>query len=390
MKKYKVALITNIPAPYRIPLFEKISEHPSIDLYVYFTAMSEENRKWVVEMDNKFKYKILPGFTLRYKGKDLFNYHINLSIIKELIRNDYDILIVGGYASFATQISFFLSKLRNISFILWSGSTVNEPSLLRKVSLPLAELIVKHSDAFIAYGTRAKDYLVSLGASPEKIFIAFNSGSTEFFKKRTIKAKIKNLELKNKLKIEKKKIVLYVGQLIERKGVKYLIKAYEKLKKEDDNICLLIAGDGPQKEKLLNMCQQNKIEDVKFVGFIQKDKLHFYYSVADVFVLPSIYDPFAIVLTEAMACGLPIIHTHEGGASVDAIKNGVNGYIVNAKNVGQLYEAIKKILSNQDLREKMGEESKRVIEERFTYEHMAEGFWKGIEYVFTTIRFKNS
>ena len=386
MKKYKVALITNIPSPYRIPLFEKISEHPSVDLCVYFAAVSEKNREWAVELSDKFKYKILPGFSLKYHGKDLFSYHINPSIIQELIRNNYDVVIAGGYSSFATQISFFLCKARNTPFILWSGSTINEPSLLRKISLPLVKFIVRHSDAFIAYGTRAKEYLVSLGASPENIFITLNSGDTEFFKKQTIEGKIRKLEPKNKLKIEKAGIILYIGQLIERKGVKYLIEAYEKLKKEDDDVFLLIIGDGPQKAELLDICKQKKIEDVNFVGFIQKKQLPFYYSIADVFVLPSFYDPFAIVLTEAMACGLPIIHTYEGGASVDAIKNGVNGYIVESRNTEQLYEAMKKIISNPDLKSGMGRNSKRIIEEKFGPDKMSKKFVEAVDYVMDKCR----
>ena len=119
MKKYKVALVTNIPTPYRIPLFEKIAEHPSVDLCVYFTAASEKNRKWFVELSDKFKYKIMPGFSLRYRGKDLFSYHINPSVIQEFIRNDYNVVIASGYASFATNISFFLCK--NVTFIRKSG-----------------------------------------------------------------------------------------------------------------------------------------------------------------------------------------------------------------------------------------------------------------------------
>jgi glycosyltransferase involved in cell wall biosynthesis len=220
MKKYKVAIITNIPAPYRIPLFEKIAKYPSVDLCVYFTAISEKNRKWTVKLSRKFKYKILPGFSLKYRGKDLFSYHINPSIIQELIKNDYDVIIAGGYESFATQISFFLCKIRNIPFILWSGGTTNEPSLLRKISLPLAKFIVRHSDAFIVYGTRAKEYLVSLGAYSEKVFIAYNTVDTDFFMSQGNKHKIEKEELKKEMGITTKMAVLYVGQLIERKNVK--------------------------------------------------------------------------------------------------------------------------------------------------------------------------
>lgn len=373
MKKYKVAIVTNIPSPYRIPLFEKIAEHPAINLFVYFTAMTDKNRKWVMRLSDKFRYKVLPGFTLRYHGKDLLSYHINLSIIKELIRNDYDIVIAGGYASFATQISFFISKLRNIPSILWSGGTINEPSLLRKISLPLAKFIVKHAEACIAYGTRAREYLISLAASPEKVFIAYNTVDTDFFMQRCSQLKSKKDELKNKMGIKNKITVLYIGQLIERKNVKYLLKAYSKLKDGLD-VALLIVGDGDQKNELKDLCIKDNINDVFFVAFKQKEELPQYYAMSDLFVLPSVQEVWGLVLNEAMASGLPVITTNKVGASVDLIKNGENGYVVEPSNTEQLYEAMKKILSDPKIRESMGKRSQEIIEEHFTPEHSAKGF----------------
>ena len=379
MRRYKVAIITNIPAPYRIPLFEKIAEHPSVDLHVYFTAVSEGNREWSVELSDRFNYKILPGFTLKYPGKELFSYHFNISIIQELIRNDYDVIIAGGYASFATQISFFLCKMRKVPFILWSGGTINEPSLLRKISLPLAKFIVRNSDACIAYGTRAKEYLVSLGASPEKVFIAYNTVDTDFFRQQNFKFKAQKDDLNDKMGIKNKKIALYIGQLIERKNVKLLIKAYSKLKDELD-IALLIVGNGMQKNELKNLCIKNNINDVFFVGFKQKEELPWYYAMSDLFVLPSAQEVWGLVLNEAMACGLPVIATDKVGASVDLIKNQENGYVVESRNIEQLYEAMKKILANPKIEESMSKRSQEMIEESFTIEHAAKGFVSAIEY----------
>ena len=380
MKKYKVALITNIPSPYRIPLFEKIAEHPSVDLCVYFTAVSEKNREWSVELSDKFNYKVLPGFTLKYRGKDLFSYHINLSIIQELIRNDYDVVIAGGYSSFATQISFFLCKVRNIPFILWSGSTVNEPSPLRKLSAPLVKLVVRHCDAFVAYGTRAKEYLVSLGASPEKVFIAYNTVDTDFLKWQRLKHKNKKEELKDKLEIKNKMIVLYVGQLIERKNVKTLIMAYSKLKNELD-VALLIVGDGTQKNELKNSCIKNKISDVFFVRFKQKEELPQYYAIADLFVLPSTQEVWGLVINEAMCCGLPVISTKAAGCTEDMIMPGENGFIIDAIDVEQLYSAMKEILLDDELARRMGERSLEIIESGFRLDKMINGFVSAIEYV---------
>jgi glycosyltransferase involved in cell wall biosynthesis len=377
MEKYKVALIHNIIAPYRIPLFEKISEHPSVDLCVYFTAVSEENRKWTVKLSDKFKYKILSCFTLKYRGKDLFSYHVNPSIIQELVRNDYDVVIAGGYASFATQISFFLCKARNIPFMLWSGSTINEPSLLRKISLPLVKFIIRHSDAFIAYGTRAKEYLEYLGASSEKVFIAYNTVDTDFFMQRCSQLKAQKSELKDKIGIKTKKVVLYVGQLIERKNVKTLIEAYSKLKDKLD-VALLIVGDGPQKNELKNLCIEDNINDVFFVGFKQREELPQYYAMSDLFVLPPLQEVWGLVLNEAMACGLPVIATSSVGASKDLIIDGQNGFIVPPKNTQYLYNALKNILDS-GAGPKMGICSKKIIE-KFSIQNSASSFVKTVNF----------
>lgn len=380
-KRYKVAFITNIPTPYKIPLFERLARHPSIDFKVYFTAVSAKNRTWVVDLGDKFKYRILPGFTLNYQRKDLITYHVNSSIIKELKRSNYDVVIAGGYYSFTTQAAFFLSKLRNSPFILRFGSTEFESGFLRKFSLPLIGLIRKYTDAFIAYSSRSKKYLISLGVSPEKIFVSPNTIDVNFFKEESLKYRPQKKKLKMQLKIDKEKIILFVGQLIQRKGAKYLIRAYEKLRRERDDVALVIIGNGQQKKELMNLCTRDKIKDVYFTGFVKRKLLPLYYSISDVFVLPSLKEPFGLVINEAMACGLPIISTYKTGASFDLVKEGVNGYIVKEKDSKSLYKAIKKILMNPDLERSMGIISQKIIEETFTLEHSVKGWIDAISYV---------
>jgi hypothetical protein len=104
MKKYKVALIHNLISPYRVTLFEELAKNPTIDLFIYFTAISEKNRRCDVRQNYSFNYKILRGITLNL-GKETF-YHINPTIIKELIFNRYDVMISAGYSSFTNQIAF--------------------------------------------------------------------------------------------------------------------------------------------------------------------------------------------------------------------------------------------------------------------------------------------
>lgn len=375
--KFKVALIHNIIAPYRVSLFEELSRNPNIDFFFYFTSESEKNRDWIIDSNFSFNYKILPKITL-YLGKETF-YHINPTIIREIYNGKFDVIISAGYSSFTNQIAFLVAKLLNIPFILWSGSTENEHSLLRIISLPFVKYIVRHSDSFIAYGTGAKKYLTRLGAVEEKIFISFNSVDINFFENITLDLNLNKNKLKEKFGLNHNFIVLYAGQLIERKGIKYLLKAHKKLNNIHD-VGLVIVGNGNQKSELVEWIKINKVNYVHIFDFVQKDTIPYFYAVADIFVLPSTEEVWGLVLNEAMACGLPVVSTNKVGASVDLIQNGINGFVVEPKNEAQLCESINKIIMDPILMNRMGTFSKNIIKD-FTIKNASKAFLDSINFV---------
>src|SRR5262249_19795281 len=116
--------------------------------------------------------------------EDLFTLFINPTVVQTLTRDGFDVLISVGWDSFAASAAAALCKLLGKPMILWSGSTANEPSWRRSVSLPLVKLLVRGSSSWIAYGSRAREYLIKLGASPERIFIAYNTVAVDWFRAR--------------------------------------------------------------------------------------------------------------------------------------------------------------------------------------------------------------
>ncbi len=110
------------------------------------------------------------------------------------------------------------------------------------------------------------------------------------------------------------KIILYIGRLEKRKGVKYLIKAFEQLSEDDDSVRLIIAGDGPDRQKLEEYVQEQRLHNIEFKGFVDEaDKLALL-SEANVFCSPALYgESFGIVLLEAMAASLPVIAGNNPG-----------------------------------------------------------------------------
>jgi len=162
------------------------------------------------------------------------------------------------------------------------------------------------------------------------------------------------------------KMILYAGRLIDVKGVEYLIKALPGVLEKQANAKLLIVGSGPRKEDLISLSERLHLQEkVVFHDAVSQDDLERYYSMADVFVLPSVLtdegetEGLGVVLLEAMASGVPVIGTGVGGIP-DIIKDGETGLLALQRNPHDLAEKILRILDDDDLR-------KNVIEKGFDY-----------------------
>lgn len=182
--------------------------------------------------------------------------------------------------------------------------------------------------------------------------------------------KIKIIEEKYQLK--GKKVVLFTGKLTKLKGVKYLIKAAPKIKGD-----IYIIGDGPEKEDLVRRVKEMKLENVHLLGYMgngKAEELKEFYYRADVFVAPSVWDePLGLVILEAMACKTPVVVTRKGGIPL-AVQDGVNGIFVRPHNSNQIAEAVNKLLENDELRRKMGENARRIVKSKFTWDKVAHKF----------------
>lgn len=380
MKKIKVAILHNIISPHVIPYFELLAKEKNLDIKVFFCSESEGNRIWKTDIGKKFSYAILPNRKIEFNGKDLFTYFINLSVISELKKFNPDVIISAGWDLFSYQAAFFYSKIAGKKFILWSGSTRCEPSWRRTLASPLVKLMVKGSDAYIAYGTRAKEYLISLGAKPEKIFVAYNTTDVEFFIKEVNRWRKKKAYIKKELGINTSMVILYVGQLIERKGVNYLIEAFREIKRENNDTSLLIVGYGSLEKDLRNFVKKQKISDIIFVGGVEWKDTTKYYAISDILVMPSLEEVWGLVINEAMAAGLPVVATNVAGASADLIKEKENGFVVSSESSEEIFLSLEEIIKNDSKRKKMSENSLKSID-KFTPEKAIKQFCKAIKFV---------
>ena len=157
-------------------------------------------------------------------------------------------------------------------------------------------------------------------------------------------------------------VLLFVGSGFERKGLRYLIEAAEML---DAPVTLLVVGKGPA-EKYRRMIKKQR---VIFCG--PRKEIERYYAAADVFVFPTVYEPFGNVHLEALASGLPVITTRQSGAA-DILEDGKNGFVVQGpEDAGAISRRIRALMDS-GLLVSMGREARKLAEEFTFARHMRE------------------
>jgi len=273
--------------------------------------------------------------------------------------------------------ALILWKIFKIPYSVFTyGMDITLP-LKNKWKKKLLITVLKNAREIICAGSYVQSKIIELGISKEKTIVIYPCPNERL--------KMKDEELKIKLikryKLENKKILLTVGRLVERKGHDMVIEALPQVLKKIPNVVYLIVGNGPNKEKLQVLSSKLQVEDkVIFIGEVTDEKLPVYFDLGDVFIMPSReidgdIEGFGIVYLEANMFGKPVIGGRGGGVS-EAIKDGVSGLLVDPLNVDEIVEAIIKLLSDEELKRRLGKQGKERVGKEFRGEVEAGKFVK--------------
>ena len=162
--------------------------------------------------------------------------------------------------------------------------------------------------------------------------------------------------------------IIYVGRLSHEKGLIYLFEAFYQVTKLIPDVELLILGDGPQMGALKSYVDKLEVRDqIKFNGWVCNSELPYFYSAADVVVLPSLSEGQPRTVLEAMACGSSFIGTMISGIE-DTVVDGETGFLVSTRNPDQLAKAIIELINDRELSQEMGEKARQRILEHYSWE----------------------
>jgi glycosyltransferase involved in cell wall biosynthesis len=375
----KIAFVTNFCPYYRIKTFETLAKYHHVE-YFFFSQGDE----WYWQQQHgirsgNFHYEYLQGISF---GRT----RITPTLLGKLLRTGYDVYIKCINGRFALPITYLIARIRNKPFILWTGIWMRLRTSSHRLMFPATRFIYRHANAVVVYGEHVKRYLISEGVREERIFVASHAADNNVYNRPVTEEE--RTSLKQKLNVpEGKKIILYLGRLVEAKGLSYLLEAFASLKRED---CILVfAGEGEYRHHLVKQAlERDVITRIRFTGYVQPEQATVYYAVANVFVLPSITtktskETWGLVINEAFNQGLPVITTDAVGAAAGGlVQDGINGFIVKERDSNGLAQAMQKILDDPQKQRDFGRNARRSVAS-WDNEHMVLGFRQAIDYVTT-------
>ena len=398
MSKYKLAILTAHPIQYQAPLFRKLSENPKIDLTVYFNWNFGVDKpsydsgfgkeiKWDIPVLEGYNFNFLKNYS--FKPSSNFWGQINFGIISEIIKGKYDAIIIFGWNSFSNWLAFLTAFIIKTSVILRAESPLNQEILKAGWKLKFKKIILgtlfKFISGFLYIGEENRKFYQFYGVPENKLFFApYAVDNDRFIKEATSD---KRQAIRNKLGMGKKDIVvLFVGKLIGKKRPIDLLKAYKNLEniktQEHKSIHLIFVGDGALRPELEKYAEENNFKNVHFVGFKNQTELPEYYSIADIFVLPSgLGETWGLVVNEAMCFGLSIIVSDKVGCGKDLVEKNENGFIFPEGNIELLKKYLEILVTDDIKREFFGKKSFEIVKD-YSYKKDIDGILKVLEDIY--------
>lgn len=368
----KTLLVTNIPTPYRIPLFRELSEalrRAGWQLKVVFAAPTYERRKWKLEKALGFDHTILGTDSNRIGSRynPVFTYP---GLLRVLRLEKPDVAIVAGF-SIATLKTALWSLISGRPLVIWSGSIAKDEGVLRRL---YRALLARKASAAVCYGSLARGYLKRLGMREERAHIAINTVDVAFFRDRAA-----GLAEHDGGRAGAPRHILYVGDLIQRKRVDLLLHAVKELSRRRHDFVVDIIGQGALEKPLQRLAEDLGIGPfVRFEGFKQREELPAYLARASTFVFPTESDVWGLVLIEAMAAGLPCVASIRAGATADVIQEGLTGFAVDFHDRKVVADRLDWLLEHPEEAAEIGRRASRFVSERMSLEASASGFVRAV------------
>jgi len=376
MTKIRLAYLVTHPIQYQAPLLRCLAREPGLDLTVFFCSDFSTGKfldiefgkviNWDVPLLEGYRHEFLPALGGRERVS--FFRPFNYGLARRLREGRFEVLWIHGYNRWFHWLAMRSAKSLGLKVLIRDEGTLI--SARRNFSKRLLKRVFfaglkRLADGFLAIGSLNREYYRHYGITDDKIFSMPYAVDNAFFQAGAEKAAAGREQLRRELALEAgRPVILFVSKIEPRKRPADLLAAYIKLTKTGEVAgppYLLFVGEGEQRRPLEEVVQEKRLDAVRFLGFKNQTELPAYYDLCDVFVLPSVFEPWGLVVNEAMNAGRAVIVSDQVGCGPDLVRDGENGCIFPAGEVAALEAVLGKVLADPGTCRAMGARSRAII-----------------------------
>lgn len=279
-----------------------------------------------------------------------------------------DVIHAHEFFQVCSFIACRFAQKKKVPFILTQHGPAGLP-LRKSIWFPflvnkktIGKYVLNKADKIIVLTQSVKYALISKGIESEKIEVIPTGVPTDLYKP-SFPSILPEIGIR-----DQEKVILFVGRLVENKGVHILLRAFCEVQRKVDAVKLVIVGSGELEGDLRSLAQRLGVEKkVLFLGKFPQEKMPFIYSGADIFVLPTLYsEPFGIAAVEALSSGVPVIASNIGGLK-EIVENGNVGYLIKPSDAKMLESFLVRLLSNDTERDRLGKNARKRALDKFDW-----------------------
>jgi glycosyltransferase involved in cell wall biosynthesis len=338
MKK-NVAFLSVVPSPYQRDLFRALAARTEISLRVFYLEASAPDSPWPEKPLEDYE-QILPGFWLPLGSARL---HVNWRLPDFSV---FDIVVLNTLISPTAQ-RLMRFHFKNKTWFFW-GERLRPRAGWKKSLHDFMIAPLRKATGIAGIGSRAAADYGARFPGVEIFCVPYYCELQPFLD--APRPPKKNGEI----------VFLFCGQMIARKGVDLLLAAFARVAAGNKNARLLLVGREAELPELLEKIDADTRAKISYAGFQPPEKLPAFFAQADVFILPSRYDGWGVVVNQALGAGLPVICSDAAGAGHDLVAEEINGLKFESDNAASLVEKMQRFVTEPALAARMAAESRRM------------------------------
>ena len=375
------------PIPYHIGIYREVSKIKNIDFKVIYLdnigikpVFNKDFRaeiKWDIDLTKGYKSEFLKNYSFNFLKLSPYFSRLNFGIVRSFFQKP-DIVLITGYTTFSDMMILILSKITRTKVIYRGEATLRKNTSASKefIKKYFLKIWLKNCDIVMYSCSGNKDFYLNYGVDNKKLLPIPCAVDNDYFQNKDLFFFSRKQSIKKELLIEEEDfVILFSGRFTARKHPLDLLKSLKII--DNSKITVVYVGDGPEIEKCKSFSLKNNIK-TKYVGFVNSSQVSKFYSIANLFVNTSDYDPSPKTLNEAMNFSLSVIATNVIGTSKDLIQNNKNGFTIAVGDIKDLGEKINYLNNNRTINDEFGKLSKKIIN-KFTFKKDAEYINKAVK-----------